>query len=41
MSKERIEAFSDGVIVILITITVLELRTPHGTTCQLGLRIPR
>jgi uncharacterized membrane protein len=30
MSKQRIEAFSDGVIAILITIMVLELRAPHG-----------
>jgi uncharacterized membrane protein len=32
MSKDRLETFSDGVIAILITIMVLELRTPHGTT---------
>ena len=31
MSKSRLEAFSDGVIAILITIMVLELRPPHGT----------
>ena len=31
MSKNRMEAFSDGVIAILITIMVLELRAPHGT----------
>jgi uncharacterized membrane protein len=31
MSKSRLEAFSDGVIVILITIMVLELKIPHGT----------
>jgi uncharacterized membrane protein len=31
MSKGRMEAFSDGVIAILITIMVLELRVPHGT----------
>jgi uncharacterized membrane protein len=31
MSKGRLEAFSDGVIAILITIMVLELQTPHGT----------
>ncbi len=30
MSKGRLEAFSDGVIAILITIMVLELRLPHG-----------
>jgi uncharacterized membrane protein len=30
MSKSRLEAFSDGVIAILITIMVLELRPPHG-----------
>src|SRR5256885_8713382 len=31
MTKTRLEAFSDGVIAILITIMVLELRAPHGT----------
>src|ERR1700681_3894929 len=31
MSKTRLEAFSDGVIAILITIMVLELRAPQGT----------
>src|SRR5436190_11910284 len=30
MSKGRLEAFSDGVVAILITIMVLELRVPHG-----------
>ena len=30
MSKSRLEAFSDGVIAIIITIMVLELRAPHG-----------
>ena len=31
MGKARLEAFSDGVIAILITIMVLELKVPHGT----------
>ena len=29
MTKNRMEAFSDGVIAIIITIMVLELRVPH------------
>jgi len=31
VGKARLEAFSDGVIAILITIMVLELKVPHGT----------
>jgi uncharacterized membrane protein len=31
MQKSRLEAFSDGVIAIIITIMVLELKVPHGT----------
>lgn len=30
MHKGRVEAFSDGVVAILITIMVLELKVPHG-----------
>jgi uncharacterized membrane protein len=30
VTKSRLEAFSDGVIAILITIMVLELKVPHG-----------
>ena len=30
MNKTRLEAFSDGVIAILITIMVLEFKLPHG-----------
>ena len=39
MTKSRLEAFSDGVIAILITIMVLELRVPHesGPTALLPL----
>jgi len=34
MSKNRLEAFSDGVIAILITIMVLELGTPEETSLE-------
>ena len=30
MNKNRLEAFSDGVLAIIITIMVLELKVPHG-----------
>lgn len=30
MNKSRLEAFSDGVLAIIITIMVLELKIPHG-----------
>ena len=32
MGKSRLEAFSDGVIAIIITIMVLELKVPHNST---------
>jgi len=32
MKKSRLEAFSDGVIAIINTIMVLELKVPHGAT---------
>ncbi len=32
MEKNRLEAFSDGVLAIIITIMVLELKVPHGTS---------
>ncbi|MBS1495894.1 MAG: DUF1211 domain-containing protein [Bacteroidetes bacterium] len=32
MSKGRLEAFSDGVIAIIITIMVLEIKMPHDST---------
>jgi TMEM175 potassium channel family protein len=31
MGKNRMEAFSDGVLAIIITIMVLEMKVPHGT----------
>src|SRR5262245_42055032 len=34
MSTARLEAFSDGVIAIIITIMVLELKVPPGTDLQ-------
>ena len=41
MSKGRLEAFSDGVIAIILTIMVLELKVPHGTElADLGPMVP-
>lgn len=34
MTKARLEAFSDGVLAIIITIMVLELRPPHGESMK-------
>ena len=32
MNKGRMEAFSDGVLAVIITIMVLEMKSPHGAT---------
>ncbi len=34
MTKNRLEAFSDAVIAIVITIMVLEMKVPHGTALE-------
>ncbi len=34
MTKGRMEAFSDGVFAVIITIMVLEMRAPHGDTLE-------
>ena len=34
MGKGRLEAFSDGVIAIIITIMVLEMKVPHGNSVE-------
>ena len=34
MQKSRVEAFSDGVLAIIITIMVLELHAPHAGTLE-------
>jgi uncharacterized membrane protein len=34
MTRNRLEAFSDGVIAIIITIMVLELKVPHDTSWE-------
>lgn len=41
MGKERLTAFSDGVIAVIITIMVLELKAPHGAEWSaLGKLVP-
>jgi uncharacterized membrane protein len=32
MNKGRLEAFSDGVLAVIITIMVLEMKSPRGTS---------
>lgn len=39
MGKSRLEAFSDGVLAIVITIMVLGLKVPHGASWQSLLRL--
>lgn len=34
MEKDRLLAFTDGVVAVIITIMVLELKAPHGTSLQ-------
>ena len=41
MPKGRMEAFSDGVMAVIITIMVLEMKSPHGTSlAALGPLVP-
>ena len=41
MGKGRLEAFSDGVIAVILTIMVLELKVPHGAELSaLGPLVP-
>ena len=41
MTKSRLEAFSDGVLAIIITIMVLELKIPHDTSfAAIGNKLP-
>jgi uncharacterized membrane protein len=41
MGKGRLEAFSDGVIAIIITIMVLEMKVPHGESIEALLPLRR
>ena len=40
MPKTRLEAFSDGVLAIIITIMVLEMKVPHGEGLAAILPLP-
>jgi uncharacterized membrane protein len=35
MNKDRVEAFSDGVFAIMITLLILDIRVPDVDYCQL------
>jgi uncharacterized membrane protein len=39
LGTNRLEAFSDGVIAVIITIMVLELKVPHGSSPEILLRL--
>jgi uncharacterized membrane protein len=39
MGKNRLEAFSDGVIAVIITIMVLEMKVPHDTSVDALLKL--
>jgi uncharacterized membrane protein len=39
MKKNRLEAFSDGVLAVIITIMVLELKAPHDVSAQALVRM--
>jgi uncharacterized membrane protein len=39
MHKNRLEAFSDGVVAIIITIMVLEIKVPHETTWEAAMKL--
>lgn len=39
MERDRLTAFTDGVLAIIVTIMVLEMRPPHGTTLADLLRL--
>ncbi|HSB32737.1 MAG TPA: TMEM175 family protein [Candidatus Sulfobium mesophilum] len=40
MNKNRLEAFSDGVLAIIITIMVLEMKVPRGVDLESLLSVP-
>ena len=40
MNKRRLEAFSDGVFAIVITLLILDIRIPEVSPARLGSRLP-